>query len=152
MPDDRLIACERFEASGAAMAVTVVGSRPSTAQGTVFAVHDGAGVDALAGVLRESLDRVPGVYAGASLLPAGCGAWARLLAADGVSLRAGPEPAWFALRTHLIGASSARRRKVGRSGLAETVVATNPWRRRIRACAPGAIAGADSGRSWRGRG
>ena len=54
-------------------------------------VLDAGDPGALITRLRESLSAIPGLYAGASATPGGAGAWARLLAADGVALRAGPD-------------------------------------------------------------
>ncbi len=62
-------------------------------------------------VMREALDRSADVYAGVSTLPNDCGAWARLLAADGASLRAAIEAAWVATREAVTGERPGHRRK-----------------------------------------
>lgn len=65
----------------------------------------------LAEAMREALGGAAEVYAGVSLLPNDCGAWARLLAADGASLRSATETAWAAAREAVTGERPGRRRK-----------------------------------------
>ena len=66
--------------------------------GSLFVL--GAGAAPLA-PLRAALEGRPGVYGGASTLPGDAGVVARLLAADGETLRAGLAAAWTAARTAL---------------------------------------------------
>lgn len=107
-----LLARDRFRLEGA----TFAQARPGIMGGyrvhaTFLALDQARPVDALLVPLRAALDDVPGIYAGASALPRGCGVWARLLAADGASARAGLQAAWAAARLALTGMAPTPRRK-----------------------------------------
>ncbi len=80
------------------------------AQGTLLFALRGSRIEPLLEAVRAALD-VPGLYAGASRLPNGCGVWTRLLAADAVALRAGWQAAWVAARTLLTGVAPQPRRR-----------------------------------------
>jgi urease accessory protein len=56
------------------------------AQGTIYFIWDGKPPDDLARVMNQSLKTMEGIYACASTLPAACGAYARILADDSLSL------------------------------------------------------------------
>ncbi|HYB44862.1 MAG TPA: urease accessory protein UreD, partial [Candidatus Methylomirabilis sp.] len=105
---------ERFAISGgeADTAWRALLPRPAAAQGTLWVCspHPAA---SLALALGTALDQVPGLCAGASVLPGNAGAIARLLAADTVALRRGFEVGWRALRRALTGEEPANRRKSG---------------------------------------
>lgn len=110
--DGRLLARDRFELRGSLLAAALPGINGAfMAQGTVFVVGWTASAKATAAALREALEGIGDIYAGASTLPNGCGAVARLLAADGVALRAGMGAAWAAARRSLVGGTPAPRRK-----------------------------------------
>ena len=70
------------------------------------------GADELAGLLRDTLvaERA-GLYAGASTLPGGCGAWLRVLADDASAMRAVLDRAWTAARERITGHRPGPRRK-----------------------------------------
>lgn len=111
-PDGTLLAFDRFDIAGDLGAAHFDGAGGEfPAQGTLMAVHDGCPPQELATALREGLGDCSGVYAGASTMPHGCGAWARILAADGHALRAALKAAWAAARRKVSGAEPARRPK-----------------------------------------
>lgn len=101
--DGELLARDRFRLSGNEFVARFPGvSAHYSGQGTVLAVgtYD---LEPVVDVLREALDGLAGVYAGVSTLPGDCGAWIRLLAADGASLQVGMTVAWTAIRSVLTG-------------------------------------------------
>lgn len=111
-PDGALLAFDRFDISGALGEAHFDGAGGVyPAHGTVIAVHDGCPAEELAGVLSEALGECSGIYAGASTMPHDCGAWARILAEDGHSLRAALKAASAAARRKVSGADPARRPK-----------------------------------------
>jgi urease accessory protein len=61
--------------------------------------------------LRAALTDRPGLYAGASDLPNATGAWLRLIATDGATLKSAMTIAWSAAREALTGHIPAARRK-----------------------------------------
>ena len=63
--------------------------------------------------MRTALAGVPAVFSGASELPAGSGACARLLAPDAAALGEAFRAAWRALRQELTGEDPPGRRKSG---------------------------------------
>jgi urease accessory protein len=73
------------------------------AQGAVYAVSRRKPAEIVASALRASLDGRPEVYAGVSALPNGAGAFARVLASDGASLRAALDALAAAARRALVG-------------------------------------------------
>ncbi len=110
--DGRPLARDRFDLRGSLLAAALPGINGAfMAQGTVFVIGRTAPAEATAAALREALDGIGDIYAGASTLPNGCGAVARLWAADGVALRAGMGAAWAAARRSLVGSTPAPRRK-----------------------------------------
>ena len=112
-PEGRLLALDRFHFDGPAWTAGSTGvSRTHRMQGTLVAAGDAAAPGALLDALREALAGTPAsVYGAASTLPNGCGAWARLLAADGAELNDSMLQLWSALRTKVTGRPPARRRK-----------------------------------------
>ena len=109
----RLLSLDRFHVDGAAWTAGTAGvSGNRHMQGTLVAAGDGAAPEALLEALREELAKAPAaVYGAASTLPNGCGAWARLLAADGAELTETMTLLWSALRASVTGHPPARRRK-----------------------------------------
>ncbi len=100
--DGRVLLLDRFTATGPAASAGLPGvSGGCRAQATVLALGRSPASGKLVEVLRGAIDRLEGIYAGASELPNGAGAWARLLAEDGVSLGRALDAAWVALRTAL---------------------------------------------------
>ena len=110
-PDGALLCLDRFTVTGEAWAAAAPGIAGRAKAQASLIVLDAGDPGALITRLRESLSAIPGLYAGASATPGGAGAWARLLAADGVALRAGLTAAWVAARTHFTGTSPALHRK-----------------------------------------
>jgi urease accessory protein len=78
---------------------------------TLYFISARLAPDSLVACLRESLTACPGVLAGVSELPNGCGAAARLLAASSSSARMAVRAAWDAGRVALIGAAAPDLRK-----------------------------------------
>ena len=111
-PTGETVALDRSIARGATMAAGLpgIGGR-FRAHGSLVILHRSGGMAQLLDALRGALADGGGLYAGVSTLPGGAGAWVRLLAEDGVALRAGLEAAWSAARLALTGAAPSRRRK-----------------------------------------
>ncbi len=86
-PSGKLLVCDRFRVDGSQLARRLTGA-----------------------AMREALD-LPGVYAGAALLPNRSGAWARILANDAAAFKAAMFNAWSAARNLLTGAMPVQRRK-----------------------------------------
>ncbi len=104
---------DRFEMSGHEF----VTSLPSAlqryqTQGTFWVVSDHDAGE-LVTTLRTALDPLPGIYAGASILPGNVGVWMRVLAVDAVALRGAFHAAWSAVRLCLTGVEPPSRRKSG---------------------------------------
>lgn len=112
-PEGRLLSLDRFHFDGAAWTAGTTGvSGPRRMQGTLVAAGDAAAPETLLDALREGLAKAPpAVYGAASTLPNGCGAWARLLAADGAELTETMTVLWSALRARVTGHLPSRRRK-----------------------------------------
>ncbi len=111
-PDGSLLAFDRFDIGGELGEAHLDGPAGAyPAHGTLMAVHDGCPAEELAEALRQAVADCHGIYAGASTMPHGCGAWARILAEDGHALRAALKAAWAAARLKVSGAEPARRPK-----------------------------------------
>ncbi|MBI1397693.1 MAG: urease accessory protein UreD [Betaproteobacteria bacterium] len=105
------IALDRFEVSGEEIGARQVGIHgPYTMQASLWVVHAHAPDEVLA-ALRSVLPDAGSVYAGASLLPGGCGAWMRALSSDSVALRRLVRDAWAAARRVVTGSAPGPRRK-----------------------------------------
>jgi urease accessory protein len=110
--DGVILARDRFLTGGEAVAAGAPGiTGRYGAQGSLFVLDRRRPADDLAAVLCAAVTDVPEAYAGASTLPNGCGAWMRVLAADGVALRAAMLAAWQAARASVTGQIPAPRRK-----------------------------------------
>jgi urease accessory protein len=110
--DGRLLACDRFRVAGEAIAERLPGiTGVFTAQGSLFVVDRRRPARDIVDALRQGVAAVPRIYAGASELPNACGAWLRIMAEDGVGLRAGMSAAWQSVRLLLTGSKPAPRRK-----------------------------------------
>ena len=81
------------------------------AQGSFFALTLSDSVTDLVHALRQSLATVDGVYAAASALPNGAGAWMRVLADDAIGLRSAMHAAWVAMRLEFTGTLPRSKRK-----------------------------------------
>lgn len=113
-PDRPPFAIERFDVTGddVERAWRRLVPHSCDAQGCLWVCAPGSPVE-LAATLGGALDTIPGLCAGASPLPGGAGAMARLLAADAVALANGFRAAWRALRCTLTGLPPAGRRQSG---------------------------------------
>lgn len=108
----RALARDRFRIAGADVAARRPGITGGHATlGTLFVIRRGEGAGALVDALRAATAALGDVYAGASTLPNGCGAWLRIMAADAVALRAAMTAAWQSVRHLLTGRVPAPRRK-----------------------------------------
>lgn len=102
-----LLAIDRFQVDGSDLAA----AETEPVQGTFMVMTREAPADQLVGALRAAVPEQGSVYAGVSTLPGGCGAWARILARDGVALRATMNAIWMAARTQITGVAPVPRRK-----------------------------------------
>lgn len=106
-----LLATDRFTVEGRTVAAGQVGIQsPMAMQATVMVVHrndPGIALEAL----RRAVPDGAAVFAGASLLPGGAGAWLRALSNDAVALRRTIHDAWGAARERLTGTRPGPRRK-----------------------------------------
>jgi urease accessory protein len=111
-PQGRLLTLDRFRTVGAVVADRRPGITGAfAAQGGLFVIQRQGASSPLAAALRNATADIADVYAGASELPNGCGAWLRIMAADGVALRTAMTAAWQAVRQTLTGQTPAPRRK-----------------------------------------
>jgi urease accessory protein len=103
---------DRFRTAGAIVAEHRPGITGAfAAQGGLFVIQRRDATAALVDALRNAASDIAHIYAGASELPNGCGAWLRVMAADGIALRAAMTAAWQAVRLTLTGQIPAPRRK-----------------------------------------
>lgn len=86
-------------------------TRGRVEQGSLVAAGDAAPLPELLEAVRKALAKTAAVYGAASMLPNGCGVWARLLAADGMQLTETMTSLWTALRVQVTGRPPARRHK-----------------------------------------
>jgi urease accessory protein len=108
----KLLVCDRFRCSGGDLARALPGiNRAYAAQATLFALTMTRPAIALVGAMRRALSPIEEVYAAASALPNGSGAWVRVLAHDAIGARAALHAAWAAARTEMTGQAPAPRRK-----------------------------------------
>ena len=103
---------DRFRAEGATLALKQPGlNGPYSAQGTLIVFGPARRPLDLVSALREVAEALPGAYAGASLLPQDCGVWVRVLASDGMVMRAAIDALWSRARLALTGRRPVPRRK-----------------------------------------
>jgi urease accessory protein len=105
----RLLACDRYAITGSALRSGV--SANLRAQGALWLIGHDLPAETVLPALRSAVDGRAQVYAGASLLPGGCGIVLRLLATDGANLRAAMVAAWQEMRLALTGLKPRPRRK-----------------------------------------
>ena len=111
-PDGTLLACDRYDIDGEVGEAHLDGAAGTyPAHGTLMVVHTGCPAADMASVLRNALGECNGIYAGASTLPQESGAWVRILAEDGLALRAAIKASWAAARLKVSGAEPAKRPK-----------------------------------------
>lgn len=110
--DGRLLARDRMTLDGASfLSRSILKAGGYAGLATVTVVTPQALSATVVETMRKALDEHADIYAGVSTLPNECGAWARLLATDGASLRAATETAWAAARKAITGEFPPRRRK-----------------------------------------
>ncbi len=111
-PAGTLLVCDRFRCSGADLGRALPGINGAyAAQATLFALTMARPASALVDAMRLALSPIDEVYAAASALPNGAGAWVRVLARDAIGARAAIIAAWGAARTEITGHAPAPRRK-----------------------------------------
>ncbi len=104
---------DRFEITGHEFVTSLPSAlRHYQTQGTFWVVSD-HDTEELVTAVRTALYPLPGIYAGASILPDNAGAWMRVLALDAVALRNAFHAAWSAVRLCLTGVEPPSRRKSG---------------------------------------
>jgi urease accessory protein len=82
-----LLALDRMAVAGKETFLSVPGlTGKCFAQGSIYFIWDGKPPDGLAGMMAETIIDITGIYAGASTLPGGCGAFVRILADDPLTL------------------------------------------------------------------
>jgi urease accessory protein len=108
----RRLVLDRFHTSGADCRAGKVGVMDGYGmQATILAASTAVSPQSLLEALRHELGDTPAVYGAASTLPNGCGAWVRLLADDGATLKEAVTKLWMALRHGITGQVPALRRK-----------------------------------------
>jgi urease accessory protein len=107
----RVLVRDRYRLDGASVLDCAGVMDRYAAQGGMFIVTPGDGREELLSRLRADIGAVPGVYAGASLLPSAAGVFVRLLAEDGNALRTAMAQAWQVAREALTGRRPGPRRK-----------------------------------------
>ena len=107
----RLLALDRFGVHGADLSVRRAAAGAEPVQGTFMTVTREVAADDMVAALRAAVPGRGDVYAGVSALPGACGAWARILAADGAALRVAMDALWTAARTRITGQPPGPRRK-----------------------------------------
>ena len=111
-PDGHLVALDRSSlTSSRGLSGNPALFGPYRALGTLFAVGRGCACEPILAAVRAALEAIPGTYTGVSRLPGESGLWARILAIDGVSLRAATESAWRQCHASMLGWVSGQRRK-----------------------------------------
>jgi urease accessory protein len=111
-PDGSLLARDRYRLEGSVLAGRVPGvTGPFKCQGAFIVVQQQIPQRTLLDALRAAIPADQGLYAGASSLPAECGVWLRVLAADSVLLRDALERAWYSARRLITGTQPRPRRK-----------------------------------------
>lgn len=107
-----LLALDRFHTTGATIAERRAGITGAfVVQGGLFVIQRQGAAPAVVDALRAAAAGIAQTYAGASELPNGCGAWLRVMAADGIGLRTAMTSAWQAVRATVTGQIPMPRRK-----------------------------------------
>ena len=110
-PQDQVLVRDRIRIDGRSILAAIPGvTGRFTAQASFMVLCRGLSADFLTS-MRAALDSVENIYAGVSLLPGGAGVFSRILAADGVSLRAAQNCLWFEARKYWTGVAPMPRRK-----------------------------------------
>lgn len=111
-PHGAVLARDRYRLEGKVFRAQQPGVMHGHAcQGAFVVVQRAVPQQQMVDALRAALPASEAVYAGATRLPADCGAWVRVLARDAVGLREALQRAWYAARRTLTGSEPAARRK-----------------------------------------
>ena len=111
-PGGVVVARDRFHLPGDLMRKRLPGINGEyAAQGSLVVLAGGRNPDVLVDAIREEVSAAAEVYAGVSTLRDRSGVWTRLLAPDGLALRAAMVAAWIAAREVLTGRRPTPRRK-----------------------------------------
>jgi urease accessory protein len=111
-PLGAVLARDRYRLEGAVFRAAQPGALHGYAcQGAFLVVQRAVPQARMVDALRAALPGDDAIYAGATTLPADCGAWVRVLARDAVGLREALQRAWYAARQTLTGCEPAARRK-----------------------------------------
>jgi urease accessory protein len=111
-PDGELLARDKFHLAGDVLKMGLPGVNGRyLAQGSLVVLDPGGLAEALVTAIRAALEPLSGIYSGASTLRGQSGAWVRLLASDGHSLRTAMLATWMAARETLTGIRPSVRRK-----------------------------------------
>jgi urease accessory protein len=107
-----VVARDRFHLTGDLFKKSLPGVNGAfAAQGSLVVLDGGRPPETIVDAIRGSLASAAGIYAGVSALRDRSGAWTRLLALDGLTLRRGMFAAWSAAREVLTGLRATARRK-----------------------------------------
>ena len=107
----KVLVRDRIRVDGRSMLAAIPGvTGKYMAQASFMCLCRGLSTDFLTS-MRAALDSMEGIYAGVSLLPGGAGVFSRILAIDGVSLRAAQLILWSEARKSLTGLTPMPRRK-----------------------------------------
>ena len=110
--DGARVAADRFRISGRDVLAATPGITGGTrAQGLLMVLQRGKNLPQLIESLRAELTQRDDVLAGVSEMPNRAGAWVRMLAPDGATLRAGMLAAWASASESLTGVRPVPRRK-----------------------------------------
>ncbi len=109
--DDRVLVRDRIRIDGKSMLTKRPGVTGRFAAQASFMCLQRGLTAAMLAPLRVALDAIDDIYAGVSLLPSGVGVFARILAADGIALRAAQLRLWSQARKCLTGSLPTPRRK-----------------------------------------
>jgi urease accessory protein len=111
-PDGTVLARDRFRLTGSMFRERLPGVNGEfAAQGSLVVLAREQFAEAMINAIRDGLASSANVYAGVSALRGRCGVWTRLLAPDGLALRAAMAAAWVAAREVLTGVTPRPRRK-----------------------------------------
>lgn len=86
-PKEKLLALDRMKVAGGNRFLSVPGLTGNNfAQGSIYFIWDGKPPDVMVRTMEKATRGFEGIYAGASTLPGGCGAFVRILADDPLAL------------------------------------------------------------------
>lgn len=108
---DKVLVRDRMRIDGRSLLAGIPGvTGRFTAQASFMVLCRGISADLLT-AMRAALGSIDAIYAGVSLLPAGAGVFSRVLAVDGVALKAAQLCLWSEARKYWTGVTPTPRRK-----------------------------------------